>query len=98
MNPLDQIAQLMLGHQGNTQAHLFLERVARIPLQSAANARYRAHGNVSIFIPPKQEERVLRFEDESYLLVQSDGFCLPWTPAPGEIEKGLADGTWTQER
>src|SRR5262245_25260278 len=52
---LDQIAMLQLGHQGSTQAHMFLEREALYPGKSPADYRFRLPAGAKSFWAPKND-------------------------------------------
>lgn len=73
---LDQLLMLSMGGNGHTQAHLFLQDcgIAK-PLdgKTAVIKAKRKRGDVRCFIPPKDEDRVLMFADNSGVYVHSDG-------------------------
>ncbi len=84
---LERLAMLQFGNSGNTEAHLFLEDVAVSPLRNAKEVEWRRRGRQRVFIPPKDEDRVVMCGDNSGVYVHSDGFCTPM----GDISKEIKD-------
>ena len=77
---LDQLLMLKFGNQGNKEANLFLEDCARYPITDVNMIWHRRtdqRTDQRMFIPPKQEDRIIMFSDGSGVYVHSDGFCTP---------------------
>ena len=92
---LDQLCMLSMGSKGTTQAHMFLQDRAAYPMKNAKEAEWhgaRVGAVIAVFIPPKPEDRVMLFEDNSGVYVHKDGFCTPM----GDISKEVH--AWQQVR
>lgn len=84
---LDELGERLLmsqfGAAGNKLAHMFLQDRAASPLRNLDDLKYvasrrgRGLGLPRIFVPPKNEDRVIMFADNSGVYVHSDGFCTP---------------------
>ena len=70
----------MFGSNGNKQAHSFLQDQAASPNAKPDRVKYhldnRYYG-ARVFIPPKEEDRVVMFDDNSGVYIHSDGLVTP---------------------
>jgi hypothetical protein len=73
---LDTMLMSQLGAQGNTLAHMFLQDMRKPDMNNLQMSFWR-RGQVRIFIPPKDEDRVVMFEDNSGLYIHNSGLCTP---------------------
>lgn len=95
---LDQLAMLMMGNQGHKEANLFMEDCARNPIRDVTFIWNGRRGQ-RVFIPPKQEDRVIMFLDGSGVYVHKDGFCTPMgQDIRQECEFNVNKGDWVETR
>lgn len=95
---LDRMAMLMMGGEGNKEANLFLEDCARSPITDVTMIWHHRRGQ-KVFIPPKQEDRVIMFSDGSGVYVHKDGFCTPMgQDIRKECELNVNKGDWVETR
>lgn len=95
---LDRLAMLQLGNRGNSRSHIFLERLARSSMadvdQTCEYVVKRAKSfdhTCKVFIPPKPEDRVVMFTDNTGVYIFSDGFATPM----GDISKEVSQ--WEEQ-
>ncbi len=74
---LDRLAMFQFGANGKKRAHMFLQDRAENPLGSMKDIWWACRYDVRIFVPPKPDDRVLMFDDNSGVYVFKDGFCTP---------------------
>ena len=81
-NPLDtfadQLLMLDMARHGSSTAHRFLENLGKSPAADAAAAKERARcfrGGTRFFTPPKEEDTVVMFADNSGVYLHKDGLC-----------------------
>lgn len=76
---MDRVVMMQFGAKGNTLAHQFLQGQGASPKGEAKQIEgYVSRGKMArVFIPLKEEDRVLMFEDNSGVYVAKDGFCSP---------------------
>lgn len=67
---------LRMGNMGNTLAHIFLEKMATRSVEKSKDVIFYARRErCRIFIPPKPEDLILMFKDNSGVYVHADGLC-----------------------
>lgn len=93
---MDQLAMLMMGNQGHKEANLFMEDCARFPITDV-NMIWNTRRGQRMFIPPKQEDRVIMFLDGSGVYVHKDGFVTPMgEDIRKECEFAVSKGDWVE--
>lgn len=94
MNAEDRLLMSMFGSDGNTQAHSFISDQVSRPNAKPDTLKYgiRRYQGARIFIPPKEEDRVIMFADKSGVYVHSDGLC---TPMGDDISEEI--NQWVEE-
>ncbi len=89
---LDQVLMSDMGSKGSTLAHMFLQdRLAR-PITDIKHLKHMTRQPSKVFIPQKEEDRVIMFKDNSGIYVHNDGFC---TPMGDDISKEVIK--WVQD-
>lgn len=89
---LNKLSMLLMANRGNTEAHLFIERVGRASYKTTEQIKYSAKNkNCRFFAPPKPEDLIIMFSDKSGAYVHADGFI---TVLGVDISKEIIN--WTE--
>ncbi len=91
MDIVDRLLMSMFAAKGDTQAHEFMQRQSARPNIKPLDIKRQCYGRV--FIPPKEEDRVVMFDDNSGVYVHSDGFM---TPMGSDISHEIHQ--WVEEK
>ncbi len=72
-----ELAMTLLGGMGKSRAHSFIMDVARLGGVKPDAVDLHARGVVSVYVPPRETDRVVLFEDGSGAYVHADGLVTP---------------------